>query len=96
MLIRKYRVPVSDNCEIEMPSGSKILHFGIEVVNLVEKGPFLWALVDTAEDLEDRHFRLVRSEGYLHEEDHVKFKYLGSVPWAKGIEMLHLFERTRS
>jgi len=52
--VYKYEIPVGNYFEIRMPKNAKIL-----TVQMKQREPFIWALVDTNEKPEIRKFWLV-------------------------------------
>lgn len=84
--IYKYPVLIVDSFSLELPTQSKILAFQVQ-----EGEPFIWALVDTGHDLEERFFS-VRGTGNLIEPERAKSDiYIGTVQMQYGF-VWHLFE----
>ncbi len=86
--IWKYKIPVAPDMEgLTMPKGAKIL-----CLQLQYDEPTLWALVDTEQSEEKRHFAWCGTGFPLANVD--KFSYIGTVQLNGGATVFHLFERS--
>jgi len=82
--IWKYDIPIHDNFSFLMPSGAKILHFGLQY-NL----PWIWVLINPSKETTLRRFRLVGTGHTIKEEG---LKYIGTIKMAQDRLIYHLFE----
>jgi hypothetical protein len=84
--IWKYEAPISDPAlTIEMPCGAQLL-----CVQMQHNSPCIWALVDSGEALEKRHFAW---RGTGHRCDGLKpIGHVGTVQMLGGDLVFHLFE----
>jgi hypothetical protein len=56
----KFPVPMAESMVIEMPQGAQIVAFANQdVTGLANGALFLWAIVDDAAPIIDRHFQIV-------------------------------------
>jgi hypothetical protein len=83
MTIHKYPISTADVQQIPMPSGARIL-----TVQVQNAWPFLWALVDPEQPLENREIRIV---GTGHPADGLT-DYIGTVQISGGQLVFHVFE----
>jgi hypothetical protein len=81
LTVHKFQFGISDIVEIEMPKDAKILH--VECQNFI---PCIWAHVNTENEKELRHFRVIGT-GHLV-DGHLK--HVGS--FQQGIYVWHLWE----
>lgn len=82
--IWKYKIPIQDHCQIEMPKGAEILCFDAQ-----DDTPCIWCLVDPMAKNELRKFRLVGT-GHAITERHLS--YFGTCQLRGGMLIYHLFE----
>lgn len=88
MVVYKYEVPLTDNFELELPAGAKLLSFQSQ-----SGTPVLWALVDSEALKEKRRFRLAGT-GHPIEEDAERLVFIGTAQFHSGSLVFHLFEVT--
>jgi hypothetical protein len=81
--IYKYPIPINDEIVIVMPKGAKVL-----TVQIQKSQPFIWALVDTEKEPEERRFYLY---GTGMTVTHCE-SYIGSFQMLGGGLIYHLFE----
>lgn len=89
MVVYKYPIPLEEKFAIKMPRGAKLLH--VEVQRYVSPDSYavmLWALVDTAEPIVERAFRLVGTGHEFFEA----CEHVGTVQLYGGTLVLHLFD----
>lgn len=80
----KFRIPIEDDFLIEMPSGSKPLHVGVQADQ-----PFLWALTDPKQPASKFQFKLC---GTGHPRDDLfGFEHIGTFMLHDGALVFHLF-----
>lgn len=88
MTVYKYEIPMGDLFSVPMPAGAQILKFAKQHDALC-----IWAIVDTAAELETRVFRLA---GTGHEIDNASsLSYIDTVLLSDGALVFHLFEILR-
>lgn len=85
--IYKYPLPMGDHVTINLPKGARILT--VQIQGELEL-PFLWALVDPQESMEQRCFRIVGTGQNIHNPD--ELKYIATFQMLGGRLMLHAFE----
>lgn len=88
--IWKFETPFLDKFKIDMPKESEIL-----CVQQDQKTfkPCIWAMVNTDNEKEERHFELFGTGNNMHNDMGVYRKYLGTYQYQKGEFVGHLFER---
>lgn len=84
--IYKYPVPILDSFELALPIHSRILAFQIK-----DETPFIWALVDTCNDIETRTFSIYGTGKPIESKTIYHDKYIGTVQKKFGF-VWHLFE----
>ena len=77
-----WRIPITDNMEMLMPDGTRVIHFGLRNGELT-----IWTLLDPSKSQRLRRFRLA---GTGHPISEIDLRYIGtcfqeSLVW-------HLFE----
>jgi hypothetical protein len=83
----KYELPLADEIRLELPLGSKILHFGNQ-----RDRPCIWALVSTDQKgTGEYRFRLAGT-GHEIRENMNQLEYIGTALFKRGALVLHLFE----
>jgi len=83
--IYKYPFDVSDSVSITMPSEAKIL-----CVQMQDKTPCLWAMVNPTGVIETRYFKVI---GTGHKVDQPEnLIYIGTFQELDGLLIWHLFE----
>ena len=82
--IWKYCVQVEDRFEVQMPKGAEVI-----TVQMQGDVPCIWALVDPAQEMEPRRFRLAGTGHSLPDNINL-FGYLGT--FQPGALVFHLFE----
>ena len=85
--IFKYEIPVTDEFELELPKGAKILTFQTQ-----NNTPYIWAIVDSNVEVKEKvSFRLF---GTGHLLDLVKsMVYIGTTQMFDGGLVWHLFQK---
>lgn len=83
-IVYKYKVPITDYVEIDLPSGAEILTYQSQ-----GDTPCIWALVSPGMPMEKRRFR-VSETGHAITED--ALKYIGTCRTHEGKLFWHLFE----
>jgi hypothetical protein len=83
--IWKYKFDIQDDFVIEMPKNANIL-----TVQIQHDSPCIWALVETENSIEDRHFKLF---GTGHQMYYIDIKYVGTFQMRTGNLIFHLFEK---
>lgn len=81
--IFKYEIPVSDDFKLSLPKGSEILS-----VQMQKSIPCLWALIDEANERENRYFKLYGTGMAIDDN----LKYIGTFQMLNGGLVFHLFE----
>lgn len=81
----KFPLPFDDVVTVEMPAGSKVIHFATQY-----DMPCIWALVNPSADKEKRTFRIAGT-GHPIESDS-RPVYLGTVLVRGGSLVFHCFE----
>jgi hypothetical protein len=92
--IWKFRIPLQDAIQIEMPKGAKVLAVQTQHQDArdVYNGPYLWAMVNPEAAQEIRQFRLVRTGHPIEEKNLI---YIGTFQLQDGEVVFHLFEKGR-
>lgn len=85
MQVWKYKIPIKDATEIEMPKGARIVHVDIQYGE-----PCLWALVNPQADKETRYIRVAGTGHEVSPED--TMDHLGTFMLAGGTFVGHVFE----
>ena len=85
--IWKYQIEEKDKFTISMPIGAEIIRVQTKIGI-----PFIWALVDTEKEFEDREFEIYGT-GYLIKDSNNK--YIGSF-YLREDFIFHLFEKEKS
>ena len=80
----KYKLQTTDSQQIEMPESSEVL-----CVQMQNGIPFIWAKVDTNNELKKRHFVIV---GTGHPLPSNPLNYIGTYQLQYGGLVFHLFE----
>lgn len=94
-VIYKYKVPMADKVELEMPAGAKVLAVQTQGAHGGDE-PMLWAMVDKERPTVTRHF-LVKGTG--HEFDitpEVTLDHVGTFQLHGGGLVFHMFEMVPS
>lgn len=84
MRVYKYGVVLNNYFELELPKDAKIL-----TVQMQHEKPYIWALVNPAEESEKRFFRVAKTG---HPIDESNLQYIGSFQMNGGMLVFHLFE----
>lgn len=103
--IYKYPFAVQDEVTIVMPTGAKILHLGGQKTSRVQPGrgaqsamellseqPCLWAMVDLARPIEDRHFLIFGTGQTIPDALPQGGNYIGTFMLADTQLVYHMFE----
>lgn len=87
-VIYKYQMPIMEEFEVRLPRGAEIIRMD------AEKGMFwLWAVVNTENDMESRKFHAVKCGGNVPENENLR--YVGMCPiFIQQELMLYVFEDT--
>lgn len=81
----KYQMPLKEKFEMKLPKGARIIR-----IDFQDGYMWMWAIVDTNEELEVRHFYAVKCGANVPKEDLV---YLGFAPVFVQQEIaLYIFE----
>lgn len=83
--IWKYALAIIDNVAIDMPTGARVLHVGVQM-----DMAFLWVLVDPNAPIERRMFKVVGT-GHRHEGMDA-WHYIGTFPMFGGGLIWHVFD----
>ena len=83
--IHKYRVTATDNQEIKLPKGAKIL-----TVQVQHNESFMWIEIDPENDTESKYFEVF---GTGHSMPEGKRIYIGTFQLHNGALVFHLYER---
>jgi DNA-directed RNA polymerase subunit RPC12/RpoP len=83
-VIYKYPLPIGNDVEISIPMGAQIL-----TVQVQNKRPYIWAIVDTDAPLTTRRLCL---RGTGHPFNGKEGKYIGTYQLVNGDLVFHLFE----
>jgi len=86
--IFKYDLKIRDDQTVKMPIGAKILSTQLQYEKIC-----LWALVDPANEMEERKI-IIRGTG--HHIDEMDMKYIGTVQMVGGHLVWHVFEDLRT
>ena len=70
--IYKYEIPFGDEVAIQMPKDASLIKFGLQGVVGGRPDIFVWAIVDTDAEMEERRFR-IHGTGLLLPEDSVLY-----------------------
>jgi len=84
--IYKYEIPISDQFNLEMPIGSKLLHFGTQFGK-----PTLWAEVNTDDQGTMIRAFAIYGTGHVHRQG--EQEYVGTVLMENDALVWHLYER---
>ena len=84
--ICKYQVQVKDSFSIEMPRNAHILD-----VQLQQEVPYIWAMVDTDEEVETRNFKVIGTGNPIPEFSK-GYGYIGTFQLSGGSLVFHLLE----
>jgi len=85
--IFKYKIPITDEFELELPRGTKVLTFQTQ-----HNEPVIWAIIDDTENVFEKvHFRLFGTGHPIPEEANF-FVYVGTAQMANGQLVWHLFK----
>ena len=84
--IYKYKIPVEDYVEIDLPEGAKVLSFQCQ-----REAPVIWALVDPGAPPQKRRFRFAGT-GHSINEATENLSFIGTAQMASGALICHLFE----
>lgn len=85
--IYKYRLDVGAQVAVRMPRGAKVLSVGEQGV-----GIFVWAEVETLDDLEERYFLMYGTGHPIVESPHMSRVFIGTVQLRKLGLVFHVFE----
>jgi hypothetical protein len=88
--IYKYEIVEDDKLSISLPIGAEILCVQI---NGKDNKPYIWALVDTTKENEDRYFELYYTGEEIPYDMGIVRKYVGTYQHLGGVIVCHLFER---
>jgi hypothetical protein len=83
--IYKYHLLIQDDQDIAMHIGAEILK-----VDTIGNEIYLWAIVDSEEPMEVRHFKMYGTGHKLHDE--TAQEYIGTAILFDGRLVLHVFE----
>ncbi len=83
--IYKYPFGITDDFEIFMPEGARVLHVGMQYDR-----PCIWALVDPNAVQEERKFHLAGT-GHSIEDKIADWQYVGTFTMQDGALVFHLF-----
>jgi hypothetical protein len=88
--IWKYQMPVAEKFTLNLPAGAQIIRMAGENGLL-----WLWAVVDTSADLEERHFEAFKAGGTMPDnlESYV-FRGMAAI-YIQAELMLYIFEDTK-
>ena len=79
---------ISGNRTFKMPKGSEVL-----TVQTQNNNPCIWALVNPANEIEDRHFELYGTGHDIHCDMTIHRAYIGTFQMYGDSLVFHLFER---
>lgn len=82
--IHKFPIKITDDQTVIMEVGAEIL-----TVQMQRGEPFLWAIVDTGNELEDRNIEVI---GTGHPIEGTNRKYIGTFQTHDGQLVFHVFE----
>lgn len=86
IVIWKFPIENTDNIELEMPRGSKILSLKTQ-----QGVPFIWAAVDTNNEIETRKFRIFGTGHEIPQGTH-NLEYVDTYLIMGDTLVFHLFE----
>jgi len=87
--IYKYPIKITDNQDVRMPKGAKIL-----CAQMQGETPCLWAEVDSTVGLEYRSIEIFGTGHPIHVDMGIERKYIGTVQTNGGQLIWHVYERS--
>lgn len=89
-VIFKYQMPVQEAFTMRLPSGA-------EIIRMADQGGmfWLWAVVDTRQPDEDRHFYAVKCGANVPDEDGLIYRGFCAIFVQQELG-LYIFERTKT
>lgn len=90
-MITVHKYEIQPERPTKMPRDAKVLHVGTQIPLGRAEGIFVWALVETNNDMVDRYLAVVGTGHVLDERASIE-KHVGSVSFQTATLVFHVFD----